>query len=195
MTTLRPKDLTEQLTISASTLRLWTEKFGPVLSPAAQRSTAESGGAAQRRFIEDDLEILKRAKRHLAEGRTYEQTLALLQTEPAVTELTETPVEPPEPSQALELRSASADTHPIIKAFEEALRAKDEVIRSKDETIEALHLTLSSKDDQIRSLQATVAPTSQPPTRFRWGFLNRLLTSGSPQAYIHDTTKKTPADP
>ncbi len=188
MTMLRPKDLIDQLAISASALRLWSEKFGPVLSPGASKSQTETGGSAQRRYTQEDLAVLARAKQLLGESKTYEETLAIL--------LEEGPQELPELQGAV---SIIQDVHPVIKAFEE-------VIRAKDDTIEALHLVVRSKDQELQSLQAardetimalreTIAgqnrhiatleknqqpppQTPQPPSRFRWGFLNRLLTDG-----------------
>lgn len=105
MTAQRSKDLTEKLQVSASTLRLWSENFGPVLSPAAQKATTETGGAA----------ALQRAgPRHphageqlLACGKAYEEAFALLQAEPPDA----SPEPPTEPVMALQ---TMANAHPLI---------------------------------------------------------------------------------
>jgi len=181
---LRPKNITDRLGISAPTLRLWSNNFSDVLSPGAQKSTTETGAAAQRRYTDEDLALFRRAQELLNSGKTYDQTLATLKSEPVPEIKVEEPAQlysndKPGPSNSPVIVT---DTHPIIAAFERALEAKDETIRTKDELIETLHLTIASKDKEIETLQAhAFQPGLQPKTttlqpRFRWGFLNKLLT-------------------
>lgn len=159
----RPKDTSDLLGVSPATLRLWSNHFAAVLSPAAQKSTTEAGTAAQRRYTDSDIAYFRRAKQHLADGKTYEDTLTALQSEPIEQE-----VEPSTQDQPTQINGASTpslvtETHPIIHAFEEALK-------SKDETIEALRAQIALLEQRPTVPAATVAPT-----RFRWQFLNRLL--------------------
>jgi DNA-binding transcriptional MerR regulator len=186
----RPKDVADQLNISPATLRLWSNNFADVLSPAAQKSTTESGTAAQRRYTDSDLAIFRHAKAHLADGLTYEETLTRLREEP--------PPETPPLSEILPGDSEHSvqlvtELHPVLRAFEEALRAKDETIRAKDQALAAVEATVQSKEETISALRSTIdlqerqiedlrlrpaVATPAPvvaPTRFRWGFLNRLL--------------------
>ncbi len=187
---LRPKDIIEELGISAPSLRLWSKRFSELLSPGAQSSQTQTGGMAQRRYNQDDLELFKRAKRFLDAGKTYEETLAALTYQEPVPEAIELSPTHEEPSTDL---AVIEQIHPLITAFEEALRAKDQVIASKDETIEALHLAMSSKDNELQTLHSRVEElsqsllTAQTPlqpqiasvpnqTRFRWDWLGKLLT-------------------
>ena len=121
----RPKDITDRLGISAPTLRLWSNNFSEVLSPAAQKSTTETGTAAQRRYTDEDLSIFLRAQELLNAGKTYDQTIEVLKSEPPpIVEIHE-----PEASaktHAPEKPGASTpvvitEVHPIITAFERAL--------------------------------------------------------------------------
>lgn len=172
---LRPKDILDELSISAPSLRLWSKHFSDLLSPGAQSSQTATGGNAQRRYNQDDLELFRKAKRFLDSGKTYEETLAALQAQEPVPE-------PPEAPPAHEIPTTELAViepiHPVIRAFEEALRAKDE-------TIEALHLVVISKDSEMLTLQArieelkAVQVVQSAPPRFRWRWLERLLTGGS----------------
>jgi DNA-binding transcriptional MerR regulator len=164
MNVLRPKDLTTQLGISASTLRLWTEKFAPVLSPSATKATTETGTPAQRRFTDDDLITLTRAKQLLGQNKTYEEVLEALERDDELVIPEGIPTPPSAPSTGTTpALSTSFDDHPIVLAFRETLAAKDE-------TIKALQ-------DQITELKQRPAssPPLPPPGRFKWAFLNRLL--------------------
>ena len=179
---LRPKDVADQLGISSPTLRLWSNNFFEVLSPAAQKATTESGTAAQRRYSDADMAVFKRAKEHLNHGKTYEETLAALQAEgppvipsPGLSiDGSENPPAGSPPAGSEHGMVLVTETHPVIRAFEEALKAKDEALASKDETI-------ATKDQLIAALQSQLEQASSQksilpaPTRFRWGLLNRLL--------------------
>lgn len=97
----RPGDVSQRLGISANTLRLWSTHFEACLSPSAQSAKTEKGGAAQRRYTDDDLRVLLRAKVLLADGKTYEEVAQLLKEPPtdgesvsALVVVSQSPAEP-----------------------------------------------------------------------------------------------------
>lgn len=180
---LRPKDVAGLLGISAPTLRVWSTQFAPVLSPAARPAKTESGGAAQRRYTEQDLACFRRAKQLLDSGSTFEQALEALQARAPA----EPPADAPEPLASAAASDAPAlveQTHPIIQAFEEALHAKDETIRSLETRVAEVtamkNQTIAQLEARVVELQnrpeITPAPAVVQP-RFRWGWLNKLLTA------------------
>ncbi len=180
---LRPKDITDQLGISPASLRFWSNAFAPVLSPGAQASRTEHGGNAQRRYTDEDLAILRQAKTLLDGGSTFELALEQLKSLEPI-ELLEAPEAARSSASSPSNAVAVTDPHPIIQAFEEALRSKDQVIAGKDETIRTKDELLVNKDQlisllsqQVDELKASPAVVIHEP-RFRWGFLNRLLTEG-----------------
>lgn len=68
-----PNEVANQLQISPSTLRRWSNEFADYLSETAGRTQLESGGGAHRRYSDEDLETLMTIKGLLAEGLTYIQ--------------------------------------------------------------------------------------------------------------------------
>ena len=151
--THRPKQVADQLGISPATLRLWSNKFESLLSPAAQRATTETGTSAQRRYSDQDVRFFTRAKQLLGEGKTYEETLTILTQEglPDPDILADTPDDATgndsdneEPTNAIALTSQA---HMAILAMREALSAKDE-------TIEALRSTVSANERHAEDLRA-----------------------------------------
>jgi DNA-binding transcriptional MerR regulator len=69
-----PNEVANQLQVSPSTLRRWSNEFADYLSDIAGRPQSESGGqAAHRRYTDEDLETLMTIKGLLAEGLTYIQ--------------------------------------------------------------------------------------------------------------------------
>jgi len=184
MSQLRPKDMTSALGISAATLRLWSNNFAPVLSPAAQKARTETGGAAQRRYTEQDLKIFTKAKELLGQGKTYEETLeALQQVDP--TELLLTPpstngTAQSEPQGATQSLATTSDEHPVMIAFREALAAKDEVIRTKDEVVASRDETIKVLEQRVQEFRAIAEqPTPEPlKPQFRWRWLNWLIKAG-----------------
>lgn len=176
---LRPKDVIDQLGISAPTLRVWSNTFAEVLSPSAQAARTESGGNAQRRYTRQDLAYFHKAKGCLDSGLTFEQTLAALQAlDPAelTTDMTTAYADvdnsPDETAPAI-LESV----HPVIQAFEQTIRAKDETIQSLREQI-----------DELRARPATLPPPPTAQPRFRWTFLNWLflppVTNGDNSSHV-----------
>lgn len=77
-----PKQVSQQLKIASSTLRLWAVKFGPALSDHANPSRTETGRPGRRSFTNQDLRILAYAKELLRDGLGFDRALAVLQTEP-----------------------------------------------------------------------------------------------------------------
>lgn len=137
----RPKTVADHLAISPATLRSWSTAFAELLSPAAQKAQTEHGGATQRRYTDEDVGVLARAKQLLAEGLTYEEALARLRDEPPPA-----PVEPTDGVSALESADAlvvSSELHMAMVSLREALAAKDETIAALEERVAAAerHLT------------------------------------------------------
>lgn len=69
-----PNEVANQLQISPSTLRRWSNEFADSLSDTAGRPESEPGSRiAHRRYTDEDLETLMTIKGLLAEGLTYIQ--------------------------------------------------------------------------------------------------------------------------
>jgi DNA-binding transcriptional MerR regulator len=69
-----PNEVANQLQVSPSTLRRWSNEFADYLSDLAGRPQAEDGvQATHRRYVDEDLETLMTIKGLLAEGLTYIQ--------------------------------------------------------------------------------------------------------------------------
>lgn len=195
----RPKEITERLSISPATLRLWSNHFADLLSPSAQKQITGQGTSAQRRYTDQDIVVFTRAKHLLADGHTYEEVLRRLQEEPLEETVGEDVLHASRPSpdgfeedslvvhQTLDLSS-----HPVFTAFREALEAKDETIRAKDEVIESKDVTIKALEARIDEIKSQSAPTpslSLPAAvRFKWDFLNRFLLDTSSQGEREGTT-------
>ncbi|MGD8791799.1 MAG: MerR family transcriptional regulator [Anaerolineae bacterium] len=67
-----PSEVANQLDVSPSTVRRWSNEFSEFLSDAAGRPQTE-GRTSHRRYSDQDLEILMTVKGLLAEGLTYIQ--------------------------------------------------------------------------------------------------------------------------
>jgi len=95
------------LGIPASTLRRWSRRFAPFLSPEANGAARENGSRGHRRYTPQDLEVLARCKALLSEGRTFEQAAQELERayQPSVQavegEIEEDEAEPPTPEAVL----------------------------------------------------------------------------------------------
>ena len=211
----RPKEIAETLAISPATLRLWSNNFADVLSPAAQKAQTETGTAAQRRYDDHDLAVFQRAKELLNAGATYEAALRRLKANPREAVVAaEFSAPPEEPTVEVTSVALLTEEHPIIAAFREAIEAKDQTIRSlearigevaatKDQTIETLNRELltvqATKDDLIATLQIQIEefrsrpiPVATHPTRFRWGFLNKLFLAPVDNQAPGDTGRRAP---
>jgi DNA-binding transcriptional MerR regulator len=75
-----PNEVANQLQISPSTLRRWSNEFADYLSETAGRPQPEAGGRqSHRRYSDQDLETLMTIKGLLAEGQTYVQVAKRLE--------------------------------------------------------------------------------------------------------------------
>lgn len=190
----RPKELTEELSISAATLRLWSNEFSDFLSPSAQKQITGKGTAAQRRYTDEDITTFRQVKQLLSDGNTYEEIRRRLSDDPPeATERSESHETHQDRMISHDANLALLATHPIVLSFQEALAAKDQVIESKDETIRALERSLEDlrmENTNIRTTFSTFSRITEsslqaktpPPLRFRWGFLNRLLLESPDQS-------------
>jgi DNA-binding transcriptional MerR regulator len=69
-----PSEVANQLQVSPSTLRRWSNEFADFLSDAAGRPSSEpDGGTSHRRYADSDLQTLMTIKGLRAEGLTYVQ--------------------------------------------------------------------------------------------------------------------------
>jgi DNA-binding transcriptional MerR regulator len=181
----RPKEVAEQLAISAASLRHWSNEFADYLSPAAQKQITGKGTSAQRRYTDHDIVVFTKVKQLLSDGNTYEEVLRRLQAEP-LDESGEDILEAsrPAPNGVIEEDSLvvhqtlDLSSHPVFTAFREALEAKDETIRAKDEVIESKDVTikaLEARIDEIKNQPAPQPVVQAALVRFKWDFLNRLL--------------------
>ncbi|MHB1005868.1 MAG: MerR family transcriptional regulator [Chloroflexota bacterium] len=75
----RPAEAAASLGVPASTLRLYSVRFGAVLSEAAARPVERAGGKPGfRLYTEQDLAVLREGKALLERGLTYDDALAEL---------------------------------------------------------------------------------------------------------------------
>ncbi len=137
----RPQDVAEQLGISPSTLRLWSNHFAEALSDRARKVAADgAAAAAQRRYTEEDLETLTRAKELLAQGLTYEETGRQLRP---------TPVPPAAAPREI---GESLQSSPQLHELQVTLASLRETLEAKDRTIAALKESLSFLDVYLRTV-------------------------------------------
>ena len=151
--TYRPKAVADQLGISPATLRLWSNKFESLLSPAAQRATTETGTSAQRRYNDHDVRFFTRAKQLLGDGKTYEETLTILTDEgvPDPEILAGTPKDEGDTDNGNEEHSNALVVNSQATM---AILAMREALSAKDETIEALRSTVSANERHAEDLRA-----------------------------------------
>jgi len=159
----RPKEVCERLGVSSATLRRWSDTFSEHLSPSAGKSLTATGGSAQRRYTEEDVATLARAKALLDGGNTYEEAVRRLQDEPQ-------PADLPAVVQTLTEPSLSVSAV-VLEVYREALASKDQTIAALESTVSALESTTAAQQTLIEELrnrpvaiQATIAP---PPVTLR----------------------------
>jgi DNA-binding transcriptional MerR regulator len=99
--TIRPSAITNELSISASTLRNWATAFADYLSPGSQPSITEKGTTTQRRFTDSDVAIFRLVKQHLDAGLTYDAIKELLAAGEAATPPTNGQHEEPQTNPAI----------------------------------------------------------------------------------------------
>ncbi|MHB8991711.1 MAG: MerR family transcriptional regulator [Chloroflexota bacterium] len=137
----RPQEVADKLGISPSTLRLWSNRFASALSDQARKiAPGGAGTAAQRRYRDEDLETLIKAKELLSQGLTYEETKRRLRqaADPRPAD-----PQPPESPPAPALNAQDMD------AFLASLR---ETLEAKDKTIAALKESLAFLDVYLRTV-------------------------------------------
>jgi DNA-binding transcriptional MerR regulator len=150
----RPKDVAERLEISPATLRLWSTKFESYLSPGAQRSTTENGGASQRRYDDVDLAYFLRAKQLLAEGLTYEEVSARLADGVPIVERDN-------------MRTDTQESLPVplisdVVVVSEDVTAYQKMIAALEQTIQAQQSTITTQQQLIEALRERPVPSQTP---------------------------------
>lgn len=76
---LRPAEAAEEIGVPPSTLRLYSVRFAPLLSPEAARPVERGGGKPGfRLYSQQDLAVLRDGKSLLERGLTYDEALAEL---------------------------------------------------------------------------------------------------------------------
>ncbi len=137
----RPQDIAAKLGIAPSTLRLWSSNFAAHLSSPA-RKNAGNGGApwAQRRYTEEDLDVLLQVKGLMTQGYTYLEARQRLSALPASAE-GQRPNDGPSSPRPL--------TDPALKS----LVPLQEALTSKDKTIAALRESLKFMDAYLQAVR------------------------------------------
>jgi DNA-binding transcriptional MerR regulator len=129
----RPADAAAVVGVPASTLRLYSVRFAPLLSESAAHPVGAGGGRPGARvYSEHDVAILKDGKRLLEQGRTYEEALrelrrrwaprAIRRAEPAVVQSEEKAASLPEEAEAAQGAPTLA-AEPTAPARDEAWSA------------------------------------------------------------------------
>ncbi len=78
----RPAEAAQHLGVPASTLRRWSRRFAPFLSPQANGlREAPDAARGHRRYTAQDMQILARCKALLSQGLTFEQVTERLASE------------------------------------------------------------------------------------------------------------------
>ncbi len=128
----RPRDVASELGIAPSTLRLWSVQFASELSDAARKAAAgNSAPWAQRRYTEEDVELLRQAKTLLLQGLTYDEVKPRLRR---VTLPAPTPQEEAEERPVM-ARALPGNVANSVASLEEALKAKDKTISTLKESM------------------------------------------------------------
>lgn len=137
----RPQEVADRLGISPSTLRLWSNHFASELSDQARKIAAGgAGSAAQRRYGDEDLDTLVKAKELLGQGLTYEETKRRLRqaAQPRLAE--------PQPAESLPTPARTAQD------IDASLASLRETLEAKDRTIAALKESLAFLDVYLRTV-------------------------------------------
>jgi transposase-like protein len=156
---LRPKEVCVRLSVSSATLRRWSDNFSEFLSPTAVKSITETGGAAQRRYSEQDFVVLTAVKQLLDDGNTYEETARKLSESvlwPGVDEHDNVNLARTEPLMSDSLIAA--------EAFRQAIDGKDQAIQALHETIEYQRQLLAELRYQRDALEDRLATPPALPT-------------------------------
>lgn len=167
--TFRAKSVAEQLGVSVSTVRAWSNEFAPFLTPSAQAATTPDGTPVQRRYTEADLAVLAHVKRLLDQNATFDEVrrrLAGMTPE----ELAAMPAESDEAEQITSSTAIipTAWLGQLQDAQRLALAAKDETISELRARVADLAADKERLQREIDSLRASgppaLPPPEQPPT-------------------------------
>lgn len=79
----RPGEIARRLEIAPATLNNWSREFGKLLS--ARSHAIDAGPSSHRRYSDDDLHLLERAKELLAQNLTYDEVRRQLSERPRKT--------------------------------------------------------------------------------------------------------------
>ena len=138
----RPREIASELGIAPSTLRLWSVQFGKELSDPARKASVENSAPwAQRRYTEEDLEILLRVKSMLVQGLTYDEVKRRLHRESLPAAAPRREVEGDRVARALPEDAASS------------LASLNETLKAKDKTIATLKESLGFMDAYLRAVR------------------------------------------
>ncbi len=118
----QPGDVARELDISTSTLRRWAKEFHPYLSRAAGRPASMGAVGTHRRYTEEDVELLTRAKALLEQGLTYDQAIHRLGREGMQTSDQSQPREEAYPILAPEKGREPPAVGPSLVVVADALR-------------------------------------------------------------------------
>jgi DNA-binding transcriptional MerR regulator len=144
----RPKEAADRLGIAAVTLRAWSNEFASFLSDAARKTITGRGQAAQRRYTDNDIAILQRAKRLLGSGATYDEARRRLADDPDLaSEIA------PEPAALATIEQATAILASLQTSYETALQAKDEALSQQQAHIESLKEQIAQQQAELERLR------------------------------------------
>jgi DNA-binding transcriptional MerR regulator len=138
----RPREIASKLGIAPSTLRLWSVQFARQLSDQARKASAENSGPwAQRRYTEEDLELLLQVKSLMAQGLTYDEVKRRL-AKPSL------PAATPRKEVNDGIGSVALTVDPSV-----SLSALQELLKAKDKTIATLKESLSFLDTYLQAVR------------------------------------------
>jgi len=157
---LRPAEVANRLNVSSSTLRAWSQEFGPWLSPSAQGRMLDTGGHGQRRYIVDDVETLAAVKAMLESGASFDEIKRRLQEEPPAA-----PAEDATNTSTTTALDLPAEVRLAIVSLQQALADKDRTIGALEQTVAVQAKLISALEEQVASLKrqpAEEAPAETP---------------------------------
>ncbi len=143
----RAGEVAEKLKISPATLRLWSNQFSAFLSPSARKGPTDSV-SAQRRYVDEDVELLFQAKAILGRGLTYGEARRKLE------ELRRENAEGGELERLFSSLPASLDgVREMLGARDRTIAALKETLAVREQTVAALEDTLLAKEKTIAALK------------------------------------------
>src|SRR5581483_6306417 len=171
----RPGEVADRLGIQPQTLRVWSNEFAEVLSPAATKAVADGGKPGQRRYDEVDLQRLLRARELLDRYRSFAYALRHLRDE--IQQQPTLPSQAPSPDRAVgaadleaelaELRHALARGDATIAERDAAIAARDREMRDKDRVIAALGEEVARLGAALQTTGAARDRATDAAVRFR----------------------------